>query len=131
VKLFTKKKVEILSRPFIQIQRGQIWLVQLDPTVGAEIRKTRPAVVVSEDSVGVLPLKIIAPITDWKEAYASRPWMVCIALSEENGLMKSSGVDTFQVRSISEQRLLKMLGTLSDTEMSQVSEALQLVLGLF
>ena len=50
-------------------KRGEVWLVSLDPTVGSEIRKTRPTVVVSSDSVGVLPVKIVAPITDWKEWY--------------------------------------------------------------
>jgi len=38
-------------------KRGEVWLVNLDPTVGAEIRKTRPAVVVSSDAVGILPVK--------------------------------------------------------------------------
>jgi len=42
-------------------QRGEIWLVNFDPTIGAEIRKTRPAVVVSSDAVGRLPIKLVAP----------------------------------------------------------------------
>ena len=45
-------------------KRGEIWLVNFDPTVGAEIKKVRPAVVISSDSVGKLPIKLIAPITD-------------------------------------------------------------------
>jgi mRNA interferase MazF len=40
------------------MKQGEIWLINLDPTVGAEIRKTRPAVVVSDNSLGKLPLKI-------------------------------------------------------------------------
>jgi hypothetical protein len=39
-------------------QRGEIWLVNFDPTVGTEIQKTRPAVVVSSDAVGRLPIKL-------------------------------------------------------------------------
>ena len=46
------------------MRRGEIWLINLDPTVGAEIRKTRPAVIVNDDAIGILPLKIIAPVTD-------------------------------------------------------------------
>ena len=49
------------------MRKGEIWLINLDPTVGAEIRKTRPAVIVSEDAIGVLPLRVIVPLTDWKE----------------------------------------------------------------
>jgi len=42
--------------------RGEVWLINLDPTIGAEIKKTRPAVIVNDDGVGILPLKIIVPI---------------------------------------------------------------------
>ena len=41
--------------------RSEIWLVNLNPTIGSEIRKTRPVVVISVDSIGKLPLKLIAP----------------------------------------------------------------------
>ena len=47
-------------------KRREIWLVNFDPSVGTEIRKTRPAIVVSSDAVGRLPIKLIAPLTDWK-----------------------------------------------------------------
>ena len=49
------------------MQRGEIWLINLSPTLGAEMQNTRPAVIVNEDEVGVLPLKVIVPITDWKD----------------------------------------------------------------
>ena len=39
------------------MRRGEVWLINLDPTIGAEIRKTRPAVIVNDDAVGILPLK--------------------------------------------------------------------------
>jgi mRNA interferase MazF len=45
------------------MRRSEIWLINLDPTVGAEIRKTRPAAIVSEDAIGILPLKVVVPIT--------------------------------------------------------------------
>jgi len=79
--------------------RGEVWLINLDPTIGAEIRKTRPAVIVSDDNVGVLPLKVIVPITEWKERYSIAPWLVRIPPSPDNGLGKLSAADAFQVRS--------------------------------
>ena len=45
-------------------QRGEIWTVRFDPSEGAEIRKVRPAVVISVDTVGLLPLRIVVPLTD-------------------------------------------------------------------
>ncbi|MSR83413.1 MAG: hypothetical protein EXS58_10900 [Candidatus Latescibacteria bacterium] len=41
--------------------RGEIWLLNLDPTLGAEIKKTRPGIIVNDNAVGVLPLKVIVP----------------------------------------------------------------------
>lgn len=43
------------------MKQGEVWLVDLDPTQGAEIRKTRPAIIVNDDAVGRLPLKIVVP----------------------------------------------------------------------
>lgn len=48
------------------MNRGEIWLVNLDPTLGAEIRKTRPVIVVNSDSIGALPIRLVAPITELK-----------------------------------------------------------------
>ena len=52
------------------MRKGEVWLINLDPTIGAEIKKTRPAVIVSEDAIGILPLKVVVPVTDWKDRYA-------------------------------------------------------------
>ena len=94
------------------MHRGDIWLINLDPTVGAEIRKSCPAVIVSVDEIGILPLRVIVPLTDWKEHYASAPWMVRVTPSQENGLDKPSAADAFQVRSISTQRFIQKIGVL-------------------
>ncbi|BAY25791.1 transcriptional modulator of MazE/toxin MazF [Calothrix sp. NIES-2100] len=110
--------------------RGEVWLVNLDPTIGTEISKKRPCIIVNDDAIGILPLKVIVPVTDWKERYAIRPWMVRLEASADNGLAKVSAVDTFQIRSVSETRLVKKLGHLSNSEMQLVSQALAVVLNL-
>jgi mRNA interferase MazF len=51
--------------------RGDIWLVNFDPTIGSEIRKTRPAVIISANHLGKLPIKLVAPITDWKNYFVN------------------------------------------------------------
>ena len=107
-----------------------IWLVNLDPTLGAEIRKTRPCVIVSNDAVGVLPLKVIAPLTDFKERYRTVPWMVVIEPDAENNLTKPSVVDLFQVRCVAEERLIRKNGSLSNKLQASINKALKVVLGL-
>ena len=112
------------------MNRGAVWLINLDPTIGTEIRKTRPAVIVNDDAVGILPLKVIVPVTEWKEHYAIAPWMVRLEPDHENGLSKSSAADAFQVRSVSQERFVRLLGKLPDTTMQEITEALAVVLGI-
>src|ERR1700682_1336573 len=94
-------------------QRGEIWMVQFGPSVGAEIRKIRPAVVISVDTIGRLPLRMVVPITDWKASYRSFPWFVELPASATNGLLKDSGGDCFQTKSVSEARFVRLLGAVT------------------
>jgi mRNA interferase MazF len=110
------------------MKRGEIWLVNLDPTIGAEIKKTRPAIIVSSDLIGILPLKVVVPLTDWKDRYSSAPWMVRLDPDEQNGLRKSSAADALQIRSISEQRLVKRLGVIPALQVAQIVQAMMHVL---
>ena len=95
------------------MKQGEIWLINLDPTIGAEIRKTRPAIIVNDDALGKLPLKIIVPVTDWKDSYKVAPWMIKIVPDEMNGLSKISSADCFRVRSVSQDRFIRRLGQLT------------------
>ena len=87
------------------MKQSEIWLINLDPTMGAEIKKTRPAIIVNDNALGKLPLKIIIPLTDWKEKYGIAPWMVYLKPDKINNISKESAADCFQIRSISEEKL--------------------------
>jgi mRNA interferase MazF len=107
-----------------------VWLINLDPTVGAEIKKTRPAVIVNDNAIGILPLKVIVPITDWKDRYALAPWMVQLEPDAANGLEKLSAADAFQIRSVSQNRFVRRLGALPDSTMQALTKALAVVLSI-
>src|SRR4051794_29123070 len=92
------------------MKQSEVWLINLEPTVGSEIRKTRPAIIVNDNALGKLPLKVIVPLTDWKERYSIAFWMVKIIPDKDNHLTKDSAADCFQVRSVAEERLMKKLG---------------------
>ena len=111
------------------MRKGEIWLINLDPTIGAEIRKTRPAVIVSQDAIGVLPLRVIVPLTDWKERYAVAPWMIAISPDAQNGLAKASAADAFQIRSVSQERFVQRIGALNSDQMEQILKGVQIVIG--
>lgn len=112
------------------MKQGEIWSVNLDPTQGAEIRKTRPAIIVNDNAVGRLPLKIIVPLTDWKSHYAQAPWMVELLPNTRNQLTKPSAADCFQVRSISEARFVKRFGTIDPRTLELIQVALAAVLSI-
>ena len=112
------------------MKQNEVWLINLDPIIGAEIKKTRPAIIVNDNSLGKLPLKIIVPITDWKDQYEIAPWMIKIEPHSSNGLTKKSSADCFQVRSVSQNRFVKRLGELSDSIMDEIRIGLSKVLSI-
>ncbi|MDX9770658.1 MAG: type II toxin-antitoxin system PemK/MazF family toxin [Tenuifilaceae bacterium] len=112
------------------MKQSEIWLINLDPTIGAEIQKTRPAIIVNDNSLGKLPLKIIVPLTDWKERYEIAPWMVYIKPDSINNLTKVSGADCFQIRSIAEERFIRKIGKISSGNLEDIKEALSKVLAI-
>jgi len=112
----------------LTIRRGYIWLVNFDPTKGAEMTKTRPAVVVSSDAIGILPIKIVAPVTDWKDRYSRNLWHIRIDPDKTNGLLKASAVDALQVRGVDTARFIQKLGHVSASAMDEIAAAIAAVI---
>jgi mRNA interferase MazF len=75
-------------------------------------------------------LKVILPITDWKDRYAVAPWLVRLDPTAENSLDKPSAADAFQVRLVAQERFVRRLGKLSDTTMQAITKALAVVLSI-
>ena len=110
------------------MKRNEIWLINLDPPIGAEIQKKRPVVIVNDDALGVLPLRVIVPITNWQDKYTTANWMVKIEPDSDNNLSKTSSFDCFQIRSVSKDRFIKKIGLVSNSIMEDIEIALVQVL---
>ncbi len=90
-----------------RLQRGEVWLVCLDPTLGAEIKKTRPCVVISPPELHEhLRTVLVAPLTS--KGFPA-PFRVAVNFSEQDGLLLLD-----QIRSVDKQRLVKRLGSIDD-----------------
>jgi mRNA interferase MazF len=111
-------------------KRGEVWDVNFDPPQGAEIGKTRPAIVISEDAIGRLPLRIVVPVTDWKAGYGNYRWFVHLVPSLPSGLSKESGADAFQVKSLSEKRFVKRRGVLTAAQVDDIAAAVAICVGV-
>ncbi len=88
--------------------------MDLNPTRGQEIQKTRPVVIISAESFQPIPLRIVIPITSWQEKFSDRLFMIKIEANLENQLSRDSAGNVLQVRSISTERFVKRLGQVSD-----------------
>lgn len=108
-------------------KRGEVWDINLDPTVGHEIQKRRPAVVISSDAVGKLRVKLIVPITGWNAAFAENIWHVRLLPSPANGLSKESAADALQTRCVSLERFVSRRGRVAKSELEEIVQALATV----
>jgi len=100
------------------MNRGEVHLVRLDPTMGSEIKKTRPCLVVSPDELNVhLRTAIIAPMTTGGRAY---PWRIRCRFQNRSGYVALD-----QLRTVDQERLVKRLGAVSPETLGSVLESLQ------
>lgn len=104
----------------INPKRGEIWQVNLDPTMGQEMKKSRPVVVISSDLFAAIDLRIVIPITGWQDKFNQRPFMVKIAQDRLNGLDKDSAGNVLQVRSVSTQRFMYKKGVIAENIMKEL-----------
>lgn len=112
------------------IKQGEVWQVRLNPTIGAEMRKERPVVVLNADITGVLPIKLVAPITGWQSSFENRFWLVRLQATSQNGLSKSSAADVLQLRGLDKSRFVKKLGVLEDDLMDDIRDAVALLMAV-
>lgn len=110
------------------MKQGEIWEINLSPTVGAEIRKKRHVVIINDDAIGILPLRVVVPVTEWKERFHGAIWMVKIEPDEKNNLKKISALDVFQIRSVSTARFLKKIGSVTSEILDEMKTAVKAVI---
>jgi mRNA interferase MazF len=111
-------------------RRGEIWLVNLDPTVGEEIQKTRPVIVVSTDDLGVLEIKLVVPITGWKEHFEGKLWHMKITPDGENGLDKPSSAEILHMRSVSYKRFVRRTGVVPNELLKEIAAMIAVIIEL-
>jgi mRNA interferase MazF len=99
------------------IHRFDIWLVQLDPTQGSEIKKTRPCVVISPDEMSALKTVIVAPMTSQGFAFPTR---ISCTFREKKGLILLD-----QMRAVDKSRLIQKLGVISNNSQIKTINCLQ------
>lgn len=104
--------------------RGEVWWVEFDPSVGSEIRKTRPAIIVSNDAANRnLQRVVVVPVTS--NTGRTYPGEAVVTVGGQ-----SSKAMADQIMAADKQRLKSQLGTLSKADMLEVEDAIKLHLAL-
>ena len=117
------------QRTVILPRRGEVYLTDFDPAFGAEIRKTRPALILQNDAANRLsPITIVAAITSQFD-YPLYPTEIFISAGEA-GLSIDSVIALNQIRSTDKRRLVRRLGMVAHKTMENVDRALAVSLGL-
>jgi mRNA interferase MazF len=113
----------------IQPIRGEIYLLNFDPTIGSEISKTRPALIVQNNIANrSSPIIIIAAITS---KFDNRLYPTEVLIEPPEGGLKTTSVILLnQIRSVDKQRLIKRIGAISSEKLNEVDRAIQISLGL-
>lgn len=115
------------------MQRGEIWLVNLDPALGSEADKIRPALVVSNDRINAASTRngrgvvTVCPVTT--NTGRIYPFQVRLYAGDA-GLDKDSKIQAEQIRSVDVVRLIRCLGSVQPAVMTSVAAALRLHLAL-
>ena len=112
-----------------ELERGSVVRVRFDPSEGSEIRKTRPAVVVSNNVACRFDAVVqVVPVTSLPDRDL-RPYETRVE-SAESGLTKPSRLVTNQVRTVSKRRISRVLGRVSGAEEEALDQALRIQLAL-
>jgi mRNA interferase MazF len=111
------------------VRRGELWMVRFDPSEGDEIRKVRPAVVMTAVSAGRIALHIVVPVTGWQPSFSNYSFIVRLTPTITNGLTKESAANAFQVKSIALSRFQSKLGSVTADELDEIAAAIALCVG--
>lgn len=111
----------------LSYQRGEIRWIKLDPTIGAEIQKTRSCLIIQNNTMNQYGQLTIA--IPFRPGIKRAPYAVNVVASTSNGLDQDRFLDIAQIRSIDEQRVLGLVGILEDSYWPQIQEALLIVCG--
>ena len=112
------------------MKTGEIYWVNLDPTIGDEIKKRRPVIVVNGGHDKHLKLAIVVPVTALKPHWERNPFFVSLEPTSNNGLQKKSAVDCFQIRAISHNRFVEKIGAITSDEFDLIKQSIALILDI-
>ena len=110
------------------MNRGEVWRLALAVSEEGD-GSSRMVIILSNDALAVLPLRVVVPLVPWRDTFAAAPWMVRVPPVLNSGLDGVMAADALQVRSVSTTRLKQRMGSLPERITEQVAAAIGEVIG--
>jgi mRNA interferase MazF len=117
----------LMPRGDLRYRRGEIWWVNLDPTIGSETAKKRPCVILQNDVGNARSdTTIVAPLLRGLKTY---PFVVSVTATADNGLDEDRSIHLEQIRVVDWRRIDNQLGTIENHYWHQIEQAVDIALG--
>lgn len=110
------------------MKQGEIWSVRFAGRQDPEHTVQRPAVIINDDTISVLPSRVIAPITVWQDKFNDAVWLVRVNPNQVNNLHQPSAVDAFQLYSIALTQFVTKIGAVSAQELRNIKKAIMAII---
>lgn len=120
-------EMELMPQNNLIYRRGEIRWVKLDPTIGAEMQKTRPCLIVQNDIMNQYGLLTI--VMPFRQGTKEAPYVVNVKATVMNGLDRDRFIDVGQIRSVDGSRILDLVGVLEAEYWEVIRAAVNVVLG--
>ena len=110
------------------MKQGEIWAVRFAACHEPEKNVQHPAVIINDDTINVLPSRVIAPISEWQDKFDDAVWLVKVNPNQVNNLSRPSAVDAFQLHSVATERFEKKIGVVSPRELRNIKKAVMAII---
>jgi mRNA interferase MazF len=110
------------------MKQGEIWDIDLGNIQSSNSRELCPVIIINDDTIGIIPSRVIAPLIKWQDKFEDAIWLIRIKPNDENNLGRISAVDVFQLHTIPISRFIKKIGILSAMELLNIKNAVKAII---
>ena len=110
------------------MKQGEIWDIDLGNIQSSNNRELCPVIIINDDTIGIIPSRVIAPLIKWQDKFEDAIWLIRIKPNDENNLGRISAVDVFQLHTIPISRFIKKIGMLSAIELLHIKNAVKAII---
>jgi mRNA interferase MazF len=110
------------------MKQGEIWDINLGKNHETDGGAKCPVIVINDDTISILPVRIIVPLTKWQDEFADAIWLIRVDPNNENNLGRTSAVDAFQMHTIPITRFIRRIGIISVQELQHIKNAIKAII---